>query len=416
MKLDSPNQHCLDNIVRLSERRTVSAADDIYDDRGFKLWAKGKPVSAEMHEKLLRRTLAKPLETSLTVERAVGFAEVTADCLRCCEEQPLLGAIAGCKAASELLAEAAKLEVPAPLRLLLTSIKENDAGSYAHLVEVVLISAGIAARVGTSVDDARSLLMAALLHDVGEMYINPEYLHATRRLAPHEWKHVVAHPRIGQLLVDELTSLPAEIGRCVAQHHERNNGSGYPAQLRQDKLHRLAGIIAVADSTAALNARGGKGSAARIALALRIVPYEYDRDAVSAVLQSLRDVDREYGVEEGCDCAARAAETMRQLEAVRYSAAALAEGTTRLERLIGAAVADALGDIARSLHGTGVLDAGMLGDAIDDPQLKAEMCLTVREIQWRLRNLGRNIYLRAEAESDAAAVDAVRKLVELLDG
>lgn len=416
MNLDSPNQHCLDSIVKLSERRAVAAADDIYDDRGFKLWAKGKPVSADIHEKLMRRKLAKPLEISLTVDRAVGFAEVAADCRRRCEEEPLLGAIAGCKAAGELLAEAALLEVPAPLRLLLTSSKETDAGSYSHTVEVVLVAAGIAARVGTGRSEARTLLMAALLHDVGEMYVNPEYMHAKRRLAPHEWKHVVAHPRIGQLLIEELTSLPPEVAQCVAQHHERCDGSGYPAQLKQDKLHRLAGIIAVADSTAALNARGGAGRAARIALALRIMPYEYDRDAVGAVLQSLRGVDRDYCVEDTCDCVGEAPATMRQLEDVRCAAAALADGATRFERSIGGAVADALGEIVRSMRGTGVLDAGMLGDDAADPQLRAEMCLAVREIQWRLRNLGRNIYLRAEAQPEPEALDAVRKLVELLDG
>jgi len=91
----APNQHFLGRLVNLSECQTITAGRDIYDDHGFKLWAKGVPVSRELQTKLLLRKLAKPLESSLSVEHAVSFAEIIDDCLRKLDEEPLLDKMSG---------------------------------------------------------------------------------------------------------------------------------------------------------------------------------------------------------------------------------------------------------------------------------------------------------------------------------
>ena len=53
------NAHCLENIVRLSDDMEVLASHDIVDDRGIKLWAKGKPVSRALQEKNAQAPAAK---------------------------------------------------------------------------------------------------------------------------------------------------------------------------------------------------------------------------------------------------------------------------------------------------------------------------------------------------------------------
>lgn len=415
MSFDTPGQHCLDKIIKLAEHQSVVTTQDIYDDRGRKLWAKGVQVSPELQAKRLKRKLAAPLESSLTVEHAVSFVEMHDDCLQRLGEHPLLQKIAGSRAAREVLAEARQLHIPQPLRLLLTSAKVNDIESYQHTLNVITICAGIAAQLNAATGDIHNLLMAAALHDIGELYINPEYLHSKRRLASHEWKHIVTHPRIGQLLIRDLTTLSPTVATCVGQHHERHDSSGYPLQLDGSELHRLSGWLAVADASSAL-LNVGDGAAERIALALRIVPGEFDREAVSAVSQLLHDPENRYGEAGSNECIAKAHDTLARINTVRRMLSdTVASRPLPLLQQIGAAAEHLLKNICQAMHATGIPNAELLGDSINDPQLVAEMHLIVHEVRWRLRNLARNIHLHAESHDTDEALSALGGVVELLD-
>ncbi len=417
MLFNSVNQHCLNNIVRLAETRTVEAAEDIFDERGTKLWAKGKPVPADLQEKLLRRKLAKPLEATLAVEGAVGFPDIIDACRTHLEQNPLFGRIVD-RDALGLLNGLRNTPLPQPLRLLLTTAHANGSRSHHHSLSTMLVCAGIASRLDAGELDAQHLLMAALLHDLGEMYINPDYLRGDRRLQPHEWKHVASHPRVGQLLIQELTTLPAAVSLCVAHHHERFDGSGYPNQLERSKHHRLGGWLAVADSVSAILTRGDCGAPLRAALALRIVPEEFDRDAVAVVTQALRKNDDHFDGQDDCGCFDRIAATCGQLQVATERARSLQAVSDPLVRQASAFALAQLQNLSKSLRATGAIEAGALGKDAFEPELVAEVCLIVKEVDWRMRNLARNLHLRAEAQVHAETdpLPHLAPLIEALDG
>ena len=170
------NPHCLEEIVCLSDNMAVRASDDILDDRGTKLWAKGAPVSRALQEKMLRRRLQKPLEVSLDVDGGVTLESVVSDCLDLMKENPALEALGGAAGARAILRGARDMALPGPLKLLLTSTRENRKSSYNVGLAEMIISAGLAYGIGLGEQDAGKLILAALVHDIGEMYINPEYL------------------------------------------------------------------------------------------------------------------------------------------------------------------------------------------------------------------------------------------------
>ena len=417
MAFDSANQHCLDKLVKLSEHQAVTAAQDIYDDRGFKLWAKGVPVSREIQEKLIRRKLAKPLESSLTVEHAISFAEIVDDCLALIREQPLLQRIADTRAAHALLNEARELHLPPPLRLLLTSVRHGEGRTYPHTLQVLALCAGIVSTLKCPANDGHTLLMAAALHDIGEMYVNPEYLSSQRRLMPEEWKHVVSHPRIGQLLIQETTNLPAGVAQCVGQHHERYDGSGYPHQCTRDEQHRLAGWIAVSDAAAGLLSSCPQGVGERVALALRIVPSEFDRGAAGVIIRAFRHADGVQAGDRGDDPIQRARNAMEKIGNVRrvlHDTAATTDSPFIRKTCLTAE--EHMQGVAAAMTDTGVPDAELLGSRIDDPELLAEMQLVVSEVEWRMRNLARNLYLRAECQPEEDALKTMAPIIEMIDG
>lgn len=414
---DSANRHCLDSIVRLSEARAVEAADDIYDEHGVMLWAKGKPVGRELQERLLQRKLKKPLETSLLVDGAVAPSDLRDACRQLVDEQPLLQRIVPGASGRAALGELDKLVLPPAVRLLLTTSRENHPASYRHMLHTVTVAAGLSAALELPGQDAQKLLLAGLLHDLGEIYINPEYLHAGRRLEPSEWKHVASHPRVGQLLIQKMTPFSDEVAVAVGHHHERLDGSGYPFQVRGERLSRTAALLAVADSVAALVARGGEGVASRIALALRIVPEEFDRSAVGAVITALRGLSEPCGCSTEGSCIARGKAELAWIgEALELARQLAGPGSSPLVRETALSVWSVLNNVGKALRASGVLDAEILGEGALEPALQQEICLVVREVEWRMRNLARNVYLRAETQAGGEALVTLGGLIAVLDG
>ena len=76
--LDETNPHALAAIVAASAKRNIVASEDIYDERGVKLWARGQPVSETLQQRLLERKLKQPLETTLQAADGVNPQQLKA--------------------------------------------------------------------------------------------------------------------------------------------------------------------------------------------------------------------------------------------------------------------------------------------------------------------------------------------------
>jgi diguanylate cyclase (GGDEF)-like protein len=89
--------------------------------------------------------------------------------------------------------------------------------------------------------------VAALLHDIGELAIPDEILDKPTELNSAEWRSVVQHPRIGQVILEEAAALKEAIP-IILHHHERFAGHGYPYGLRATEIPLGARIVAIADA------------------------------------------------------------------------------------------------------------------------------------------------------------------------
>jgi hypothetical protein len=72
---------------------------------------------------------------------------------------------------------------------------------------------------------------AALLHDVGKVAVPVEILEKPSALTSAEWRAVVQHPRIGQVILEQAAALRDAVP-IILHHHERYSGHGYPFGLR----------------------------------------------------------------------------------------------------------------------------------------------------------------------------------------
>jgi diguanylate cyclase (GGDEF)-like protein len=89
--------------------------------------------------------------------------------------------------------------------------------------------------------------VAALLHDIGKVAIPPEILDKPSALTSADWRTVVQHPRIGQVILEQAAAFRDAVP-IILHHHERYAGHGYPFGLRAAEIPMGARIVAIADA------------------------------------------------------------------------------------------------------------------------------------------------------------------------
>ncbi len=122
----------------------------------------------------------------------------------------------------------------------------TDPYSVLHSLNVADISKGIALAMGLSDSEAVGIFYGAQVHDIGKLNTPSSILNKPGRLAHAEINLIRMHPETGYSIVKDL-EFPWPIHDIILQHHERLDGTGYPAGLKGDEISFAAQIVSVAD-------------------------------------------------------------------------------------------------------------------------------------------------------------------------
>jgi diguanylate cyclase (GGDEF)-like protein len=112
---------------------------------------------------------------------------------------------------------------------------------------IASLATGIALEMGLPQEEIERIRIASLLHDLGKLAVPTEILDKPTTLSDLDWQAIGEHPRIGQVILEQASSL-REAVPVVLHHHEHFNGSGYPHGLRGKEIPLGARIVAVADA------------------------------------------------------------------------------------------------------------------------------------------------------------------------
>jgi HD-GYP domain-containing protein (c-di-GMP phosphodiesterase class II) len=132
-------------------------------------------------------------------------------------------------------------------RELFTTL-EHDYYTFTHVCNVSVYCTVLASQLGTHDSTVLGELAAgALLHDIGKRHIPAHVLNKPSKLSDEEWELIVEHPASGFREMATRDGVTWGQLMMIYQHHERNDGSGYPAGVLADEIHPWARICAVAD-------------------------------------------------------------------------------------------------------------------------------------------------------------------------
>ena len=129
----------------------------------------------------------------------------------------------------------------------LIDLKSFDLYTYQHSVNVCVLSCVMAAAHGFKREQLYDLAIAAILHDIGKVFIPKDILNKPAKLTPDEYKTVKKHPADGCDHIRKKFHFNNTVCMPVRQHHERYDGNGYPQSLSEAEIFTASCIISIAD-------------------------------------------------------------------------------------------------------------------------------------------------------------------------
>jgi len=139
------------------------------------------------------------------------------------------------------------------LELMVKAIEARDPYTSGHSQRVAQLGEALARDLRLGLREIESISTAALLHDVGKIYEEfAPILRKEGRLTAEEKRVMESHPLRSAELVGTISSLHGYVYKCVRNHHENFDGSGYPDGLSGEQIPVGARIIMIADTVDAM--------------------------------------------------------------------------------------------------------------------------------------------------------------------
>lgn len=129
---------------------------------------------------------------------------------------------------------------------LAQALDARDTYTHNHSTNVAAMGRRIALAMGLK-EQAESIYMAGLLHDIGKIGIPDAVLHKPGSLNRTERLLMMQHPIKGAQMLQQVQGL-SEVLPGIRHHHERWDGTGYPDRLRGEDIPLVARILSLADS------------------------------------------------------------------------------------------------------------------------------------------------------------------------
>lgn len=422
--------HYLRALTDMADKRALVTDAAIYTDNGIKLVEKGARIDSRLYDGLVQHKLREPIDRHLSIANPVDVEALLVAGRAQVSEQALPRALAqALGSADRLLAPLRHLPLPASMACKLTVMRDQRPALYEHSLQMAMVAIFLGWKSGLLERDCTTLAAAALLHDLGVLYMDPAWSDPGHKIQGTQRRHLVAHPISAMLMLRDTQAYPRAAEIAVLEHHERMDGSGYPRGLPGSKITPMGRILLLAEVVAAFFEKYDDIPAQRLSLMLRLNHRKFPADLVAFILPLLQD----SSLNDGAAQMPLSQDAQQQIdlldEAFSYWSELKANLMTEALaiKLTGSSAFNFADERMQALEKT-LNEAGshprhqreLIAQLQDDPVGMAEVAMVMREALWQLQSMlnacQRRWPLLSEraSPSDAAVADwcdwAVRKL------
>ena len=140
------------------------------------------------------------------------------------------------------------------IRMIATTLFEKNGRELIHSGHVGALCFELAGKMNFSIEDAKTMRLAGLMHDIGKIGTPESILNSSGTLSDEQYNEVKKHPEIGYRILSSVIEFSG-ISRYVLEHHEKWDGTGYPQSLKGEAICVEARMISVADSYDAMTSQ-----------------------------------------------------------------------------------------------------------------------------------------------------------------
>ncbi|RDV24346.1 HD-GYP domain-containing protein [Alteromonas aestuariivivens] len=180
------------------------------------------------------------------------------------------------------------LENPSALSCL-AHIKDKDQYLLEHSINCCILMAIFASHLGYDQATTEQVCLGVLLMDLGMSEVPDALRCQGTKLSAEQWQQIQAHVTKGTEMVETAGCVPELVLTVIQQHHERQDGTGYPAGLSGDEISEFARMAAIVDSYDAMISQRSHQNSVTPALALKRLTKEkgLDQTLVKQFIQCL---------------------------------------------------------------------------------------------------------------------------------
>ncbi|GJL67767.1 MAG: HD family phosphohydrolase [Nitrospirales bacterium] len=242
---EKPDREQANNIRNPGEKSSDESEPDLTTDSSEEDASPENPIQRKIAQHEAFQVYQEHLQ-------AVGgqFQEVVQEAKQVMQDV-ISGRTRGLRTAEKIVGELYEiLDIADNSRALLNLIGSNEPNEefFLHALNVCSLSLMVGQDLGLSREDAEKLALGALFHDIGELRFSAEQLLRKGSMSAFERKNFLStHPKFGVEMVEKLPNFPYEAIDVICRHHERLNGSGFPAGKKDSQISMFAKIVMVVD-------------------------------------------------------------------------------------------------------------------------------------------------------------------------
>ncbi|MES9852766.1 MAG: HD domain-containing phosphohydrolase [Candidatus Thiodiazotropha sp. L084R] len=234
---------------------------DIFNHKGVLVARKGVNIDQGVRQQLVKHKLLKPLDNQVGLEQQADSQTLINEFRQLLEKYPDLHVVNEAINFGPEFEKLLQLERLHPLLTQkLTVLQTQMQSEFEKSIFSAWLSTLIAREMGLSMDNRRDILVAALVHDMGLLHLDPDIVCSNRKLSTEEWRNVRAHVVIGKIIADSVPGIYPEVSRAIIEHHEDCFGAGYPRALNEEQLGIAGKIINMTDSVHSIRVKSFSSS------------------------------------------------------------------------------------------------------------------------------------------------------------
>lgn len=245
--------HYVEHLSAVSTQNEVTTTEDIYNERGVLLVKKGSRVDQNASTRLIKHRLTRPLEQQVQIRNTINRNTLFDSFQELFGKYPDLRQVhLSAKAEQDFDLFVHTWDMPPVLAQKLTVMQTQMNSEFEKGLFTAVLCYLIMRTLNADRGTTQAAFIAALVHDIGLLHIDPAVTQKRGTLTPEEWRSIQGHTVVGKVVLDAVPGLDPRVAHAVLEHHERCDGTGYPLGKTDAELERIGQAVGIADAIHAI--------------------------------------------------------------------------------------------------------------------------------------------------------------------